>query len=748
MYFAQTTAGQITNVWYNTQDSPYFVHVKSSVINAFQTRIVARNAQASFQEDDLVGQHSSDFAGSSKASSLLITKTFSQSDFTAFADPAVNSHTVAYTAQATHTVHPAGYFQAATMEHYVVLSDISQGASKKVRPARDQPDMSGFDMTMSSKGNMMLGMIVSILPLQSRFGEDSGLPSAMNGQDYTQTTLRNLGVNGAALSSARSGIRDVSAADVQETIATTASLVTAPADLIQSSQSLRRAAKFLTVNGVSNVFRASLEQALANAKSVHAAQGILYLLSNVLGDAAKVADEILLARVWSRQSEWQTSSVFALSTSPASRSISHEVVSALISVVELDTELTTDLARQTVLALGVALGRTEPTRAEAAVVLRRLFQSVSADADTILLLNAIANAGSEAARVLSLRELALPKFLEHENDAIRVAVLRLAEQYPIDQSILIISHFATLDDSAKVRALAMRAYAKHVREFADVDTLAREVASLSALATEDSQFPFNRSYTGSSTFGGDWLGVTFAADFFVGSNFDCQQPNFNYKVFGDVSASINLLKFTQQALEGQILYGKVDGSVIGNDMFLSVWGKTVWEKQLPTVDCSEHTYPLYHTAPGFDKSYTIWVTIVPVTFTVGVDLVVNVNWGWQICDAQLSALVELIPSASLVASASAETDLLIIYAGAALDASFNAVVRPQAYVHGSQCNVGVDAVLQTQPMSALFKGYYKKQVCKLWIFDCHWGEMSTQNFWTWALPSQSKVLFNEQLNIH
>jgi hypothetical protein len=50
-------------------------------------------------------------------------------------------------------------------------------------------------------------------------------------------------------------------------------------------------------------------------------------------------------------------------------------------------------------------------------------------------------------------------------------------------------------------------------------------------------------------------------------------------------------------------------------------------------------------------------------------------------------------------------------------------------------------------MNAELKGYYKKQVCKLWIFDCHWGEMNTKDFWTWALPAQNKQLFNEQLPI-
>jgi len=740
MYFAQLPSGQITQVWYNTDDSPYFVHVKSSVINAFQTRVVARDAKATFEETDLVGDHTTAFVGGAKATSLLINKQFSQTDFKSFADPSVTSRTVSYSGQASHIIHPEGFFQGATTESYVVLSDIS-GASKTQKKKQnrfgDSTDMSGFDMTMSSKGSMML----SLMPTSpSRFGEVSALVAAI--EDYTESSLKVLGANGAAFSSARAGIRDFESQDVHETIATASQIENAPENLAEASKALRRASKWITVNGINENVKYFLEQSLMNAKSIHGAQAILFLLTNVHGDAAVIADSIFVAHAL-RNNQWKSSAVVAVSTSPQTRIISKPLIDELVAIIKTDTNMHEDVTRQAVLALGVALGRTQ-SHAEAVATLHSLFATAEETSDLVLVMNAIANADAQASHVISIRDLATKRLLEHENDGVRVAVLHLAEKFPVEQSLLVISHFASVDDSPKIRRLALKMFAKHVEELSDPEAVAAELA---ALATEDSQFPFNRSYTGSSTFGGDWLGVTFAADFFVGTNFNCKQPNFNYKVFGDVSATINLLKYQQSALEGQIIYGKADGSVIGSDMWLKVWGKTVYEKQLPTVDCSEHVFPLYHTAPGFDKTYTVWVSIVPVTFTVGVDVVVDVQWGWSICDAQLSAQVELIPSATLVASASAETDLLIIYAGATLDASFNAVVRPQAYIHGSECNAGVQATLQTQPMNAELKGYYKKQVCKLWIFDCHWGTTETKQFWSWSLPAQTKTLFNEQLNI-
>jgi hypothetical protein len=71
------------------------------------------------------------------------------------------------------------------------------------------------------------------------------------------------------------------------------------------------------------------------------------------------------------------------------------------------------------------------------------------------------------------------------------------------------------------------------------------------------------------------------------------------------------------------------------------------------------------------------VSIIPVTFTASVALDLNLSWGWQICDSQLSAQVELIPDAALVVSGDADIDLLIIKAGLELDVDLDLEVRPQ-----------------------------------------------------------------------
>jgi hypothetical protein len=72
MYFTQTLDGAIPESWYQTDDSPYFVNVKVSAINAFQTRVVQPGSPLQAQEHDPVGYHYSTFVGSDKVCFLSL----------------------------------------------------------------------------------------------------------------------------------------------------------------------------------------------------------------------------------------------------------------------------------------------------------------------------------------------------------------------------------------------------------------------------------------------------------------------------------------------------------------------------------------------------------------------------------------------------------------------------------------------------------------------------------------------------
>jgi len=206
-------------------------------------------------------------------------------------------------------------------------------------------------------------------------------------------------------------------------------------------------------------------------------------------------------------------------------------------------------------------------------------------------------------------------------------------------------------------------------------------------------------------------------------------------------------EFNKQAFLAELLYGKANGQIIGNTMYLRVWDDVIYNKKLPTVDCSEHVYPIYHAEPGISVSYTLWVSVIPVTFKASATAVINLDWGWQVCDSKLSAMVELIPEITIVLDGNAEVFLLIAKAGVELSGSFNAQVKPQGYLSGSNCTVGFDVILKTLPVKIDLDSYYQFHSCKFWIFDCHWGDKHTQTWAQWASPSRNDVILNKSWKI-
>jgi len=264
----------------------------------------------------------------------------------------------------------------------------------------------------------------------------------------------------------------------------------------------------------------------------------------------------------------------------------------------------------------------------------------------------------------------------------------------------------------------------------------------------ESNFPYNRSWTDSFTLGGSQVNAVFDGLLFAGTNFDCNHPYFNYEVEGLVNATLTFFEWQKEALDAEVLYGKVNGNQVGNEVYLRVWDDVIYNSQLPTVDCSEHTYPLYHTQQGVSISYTLWVTVIPVTFSASASLTLDLSWGWQICDSKLSAMVELIPQTTITLDADAQTFLLIVIAGIDITGSFEFDLRPQGYIDGSLCTVGFDVKLDTSPSNDIaLESWYQWHSCKYWIFDCHWDTPNTQVWYSWSFPVTDEVVYNKDWKI-
>jgi len=263
-----------------------------------------------------------------------------------------------------------------------------------------------------------------------------------------------------------------------------------------------------------------------------------------------------------------------------------------------------------------------------------------------------------------------------------------------------------------------------------------------------SDYPYNRSWSEDFTLGGTQVNAQFDGLLFAGTNFNCNQQYFNYKVEALADATLTFFDWHKEALDAEILYGKKNGNLVGNEIYLRVWDDVIYNEAIPTVDCNEHTYPLYHTQQGVSISYTLWVSVIPVILSASASVTLDLSWGWQIGDSKLSALVELIPATTITLEAEAQTYLLIVKAGIDLDGSFEFDLRPQGYIDGSMCTVGFDVRLDTSPSNAIaLQSWYQWHECKYWIFDCHWDNPNTQTWYSWSYPSTNEVIYNKDWKI-
>jgi hypothetical protein len=177
---------------------------------------------------------------------------------------------------------------------------------------------------------------------------------------------------------------------------------------------------------------------------------------------------------------------------------------------------------------------------------------------------------------------------------------------------------------------------------------------------------------------------------------------------------------TEQAFDANFVYGQNGASPLADAATLTAFGKPVWSQRIPEQSyCRSETLPIGAVQRGVSVSHTVWVSIVPVTFTASADLKLTLAWQWSLCTNDLSASVGVTPGADVVVTGSTLVDLLVLRAGVDLSGNFAATVVPQVFVAGTACTAGVDAVLSRPGNSGELTGYYQWRKCKILFFDCH-----------------------------
>jgi hypothetical protein len=64
----------------------------------------------------------------------------------------------------------------------------------------------------------------------------------------------------------------------------------------------------------------------------------------------------------------------------------------------------------------------------------------------------------------------------------------------------------------------------------------RAISILKVDFKNDEDYPYNKGWTDSVTYGGKDLSATFKGELFIGTNFDCNHDTFNYKGLAEVTA--------------------------------------------------------------------------------------------------------------------------------------------------------------------------------------------------------------------
>jgi len=244
--------------------------------------------------------------------------------------------------------------------------------------------------------------------------------------------------------------------------------------------------------------------------------------------------------------------------------------------------------------------------------------------------------------------------------------------------------------------------------------------------------------------GGSVLDITVVGELFAGTNFDCNEPTFNYEALAQLTGTIALFGEHHDLFLAEAVYGKDNGRPLADELLLTVWDDVIYQQPIPQVDCAMHTYEIFHETPSISVDYTLWISIVPISFTANADVILDLSWGWQICDSNLGALVQLVPHVQPSANGDAEIDLYIIKAGIELIADLGGIsIIPQGWIQGSECEIGFDIREETNALDVALTSYYAWQECTLFFFDCHWAQQDQYTWYSWTYPATNEVLFQE-----
>ncbi|KAL0227673.1 hypothetical protein RCL1_003816 [Eukaryota sp. TZLM3-RCL] len=713
MFFQINALGEIEKIVRYTNDDDRLVRIKVGLINSFHTSLVDSGKTKTVLESDPVGVHYSAVKGSG-AAGVTVSKTFTQKDFKSFTDPKVSPNMVSFDGNGAVTLSSAGYFTFTSVKHNVVILKAAG-----VKGAENSGDVS---VNFQSKG--LLTMVLSKGPITSPKNElsfdvpmisrlvDNGTLSVSTMFDLTAELLYVDSPKPSEIDPNEVPFMIYSAAkDSENTLVRLEKLIHELSTTENSKDLLAAVTK--TIYGASS----------DNSDDV-ASVG-LYVLAATPTVAAGNEFAKFVAFVPLQDK--------AVSIAINAKIVTSSLVNNLLALVSSEDET---IAYNAHLALGsLAMKASDSDRV---LITNTLLKSIDNNKIPMeICLAAFGNAGE--AIPLSKISSILTTSIKSSDAAVRAQVIYALRKRQSGQNSdliheLIASGLNDVEERVVVTArdVAMKLYGK-LPNFTPV--------------LADSLMPFNYSWEVTKAYGGSTAGLDAKVELFAGSNLNCKQPTFNYEALARAQVNVHLFDASHSAAMAEAVYGKVAMKPLADKILVTVWDNVVYTKPLGAYDCKEYVRDLLQYAPGVSYKWVFFISVIPVEVSVSASLKLDVHWSWSVCDGDLSAIVSVLPEATIVISGRAEINLLVVAAGVELAGSVNSMVIPSAYAKGSLCTVGINARLRTKPMAVDVNAYWKLHTCFLWFFDCKLKDQHTHNVFHWAMNPVDTILYQKEWKI-
>lgn len=365
-----------------------------------------------------------------------------------------------------------------------------------------------------------------------------------------------------------------------------------------------------------------------------------------------------------------------------------------------------------------------------------LYLEFSCDVKRSLLINAIHALGnSNPQEIPSI----LVTLFRMEDGLIRRAVVQTISKISAAKEMLSIG-FA--DRDARVRSAARRALQRN---------FLKEEPSSTIFGDQYDPLPLNATIAHTIEFGDSVTNILFQAEAFTGTNWNCDKQDFNYEVLVDVANFIDIYGFHVEPFTAEVIYGKLNSVSLSDIISVTVMRDVIYYLKLDGDQCNPVVDILDTlSSPHLEQKYTLWGFPVPITFKADESGIAEIGVGYEICDTELTATIELDPGLGSAFEFFSEFEMNSFRSGISIGTSLAVDLVPNSFVDFSNCKAGVSLSESLHPSKVIIDGEIQLRQCT-WAHhhwtDCHWGEELVDELGEYVLKGYRQIIEEKEWDI-